>query len=350
MRAKSSKAKKLRILRVSVICFIIVVVVIIFAIYKMSLGRIFPVTANKQFVSINSGETYSGLIDKLTAQDKVNFPFVLKAYRKLFIQSQLKAGVYEIYYGMTVKEVFDLMSDADNARMNKIMLIDGTTSKQLLERLRKDPNVVKTVVTLPEADMMRLLDIPYKNLEGLLAPSTYFFIKGEVDKKIILYLYHRQMETLEREWQTRSDGLPYKNKYEALVMASIVKKETSLDRELKQVSGVFTRRLKLGMRLQTDPTVIYGMGDLYQGKITKQDLRTPTAYNTYTIAGLPPTPIAFPDAKSINAVMHPDDSKNIYFVATGNGGHKFSENLEDHNQAVQEYLSVLRSKKDGATP
>ncbi|MBF7684595.1 endolytic transglycosylase MltG [Acinetobacter sp. B10A] len=348
--ALKKNAKKPIMGRILMVCFILATILMIFVVYKMSLGRIYPVTANKQFISINNGETYSGLIDKLAERNKVEFPWVLKAYRKLFIQSQLKAGVYEIHSGMTVKEVFDLMSDADNAQMNKIMVIDGTTSKQLLERLKKDPNVVKTVVNLPESEMMKALDIPYANLEGLLAPDTYFFMKGETDKKIILHLYHRQMDTLEREWQARSHGLPYKNKYEALIMASIVKKETSLDRELTQVSGVFARRLQQGMRLQTDPTVIYGMGDDYNGKITKQNLRTPTAYNTYTITGLPPTPIALPDEKSINAVMHPDDSKNVYFVATGNGGHKFSENLTDHNQAVQEYLSVLRSKKDGVTP
>ncbi|SDB85667.1 endolytic transglycosylase MltG [Acinetobacter boissieri] len=349
-KSLKTKVKKILTARVWLICFIVVAILMSSVIYKMSLGRVYPITANKQFVSINTGETYGGLIDKLAEQNKINFPFVLKLYRKLFIQSQLKAGVYEIHQGMTVKQVFDLMSDADNAQMNKIMVIDGTTSKQLIERLRKDPNVVKTVVNLPEAEMMKALAIPYQNLEGLLAPDTYFFMKGETDKKIILHLYHRQMDTLDHEWQNRAKGLPYKNKYEALIMASIVKRETSLDRELTQVSGVFARRLELGMRLQTDPTVIYGMGERYNGKITKQDLRTPTAYNTYTIAGLPPTPIALPDAKSINAVMHPDDSKNVYFVATGNGGHKFSENLTDHNQAVQDYLSVLRSKKDGATP
>jgi UPF0755 protein len=129
-------------------------------------------------------------------------------------------------------------------------------------------------------------------------------------------------------------------------MASIVEKETSLDRELEQVSGVFVRRLKMGMRLQTDPTVIYGMGVNYQGNITRNDLRTPTAYNTYTNNGLPPTPIALPSQKAIEAAMHPDASNNIYFVATGNGGHKFSASLDEHNRAVQDYLSVLKSKKE----
>ena len=129
-------------------------------------------------------------------------------------------------------------------------------------------------------------------------------------------------------------------------MASIVEKETNVDSELEQVSGVFARRLRIGMRLQTDPTVIYGMGDRYQGNITRQDLRTPTAYNTYTISGLPPTPIALPSQKAIEATLHPDQSDSLYFVATGNGGHTFSATLAEHNRAVQDYLAVLRSKKD----
>ncbi|MBL8320970.1 MAG: endolytic transglycosylase MltG, partial [Acinetobacter sp.] len=174
--------------------------------------------------------------------------------------------------------------------------------------------------------------------------DTYFFAKGESDKKILKDLYLRQMKALDQAWANRAPDLPYKDKYEALIMASIVEKETSLDSELEQVSGVFARRLKLGMRLQTDPTVIYGMGDKYAGNITRQDLRTPTPYNTYTISGLPPTPIALPSKKAIEAAMHPDQSSNIYFVATGNGGHKFTATLQDHNRAVQEYLAVMRSK------
>ena len=153
------------------------------------------------------------------------------------------------------------------------------------------------------------------------------------------------MKILDAAWEKRDANLPYENKYQALIMASIIEKETSVDRELRQVSGVFVRRLKLGMRLQTDPTVIYGMGEQYKGKITREDLRTTTAYNTYRINGLPPTPIALPSKKAIEAAMHPDQSDANYFVATGNGGHKFTSNLQDHNRAVQDYLAVIRAKK-----
>ncbi len=223
-------------------------------------------------------------------------------------------------------------------------MIEGTTFKQLLENLKKDQLVTHTITHLPEQQLLKELNIPYSHPEGLFSPDTYFFAKGETDRKILTHLYTRQMKALDEAWQNRASGLPYKDKYEALIMASIIEKETSIDSELQQVSGVFVRRLKMGMRLQTDPTVIYGMGDNYKGNITRKDLRTPTPYNTYTISGLPPTPIALPSKKAIEAAMHPDNSNNIYFVATGNGGHKFSASLEEHNRAVQQYLSVLRAK------
>jgi len=254
-----------------------------------SLFKAYPVEGKKQMLAIGAGDTYSGFIDRLA-------------------------------------------------------IIEGTTFKQLIDALKKDHLVTHEISNLPYAQILAALEIPYDHPEGLFAPDTYFFAKGESDKKILKDLYLRQMKALDQAWENRAPDLPYKDKYEALIMASIVEKETSLDSELEQVSGVFARRLKLGMRLQTDPTVIYGMGDKYAGNITRQDLRTPTPYNTYTISGLPPTPIALPSKKAIEAAMHPDQSSNIYFVATGNGGHKFTATLQDHNRAVQEYLAVMRSK------
>jgi UPF0755 protein len=248
--------------------------------------------------------------------------------------------------GMTIRQVMDMVANSENAQMNRILVIEGTTFKQLIELLKKDDLVTKEVLNLPQDQMLQALNIPFNHPEGLFAPDTYFFAKGETDKKILTDLYNRQMKSLDAAWANRASDLPYKDKYQALIMASIVEKETSLDRELEQVAGVFVRRLKMGMRLQTDPTVIYGMGDNYKGNITRTDLRTPTAYNTYTNSGLPPTPIALPSQKAIEAAMHPDASNNIYFVATGNGGHKFTASLDEHNRAVQDYLSVLKSKKE----
>ncbi|KGT48149.1 MULTISPECIES: endolytic transglycosylase MltG [Acinetobacter] len=317
---------------------------ILAVILKSGLFKDYPVKGQKEMLAISAGDTYSGFIDRLAKEGHVSFPILLKVYQRLIIHDTLKAGVYEIHDGMSVREVLQMISNSENAQMNRILVIEGTTFKQLIESLKKDELVTKEVVNLPTDQLLKELNIPFNHPEGLFAPNTYFFAKGETDRKILTDLYRHQMQALDEAWNNRASDLPYQNKYEALIMASIIEKETSLDSELQQVSGVFVRRLKIGMRLQTDPTVIYGMGDKYKGNITRQDLRTPTPYNTYTMAGLPPTPIALPSKKAIEAAMHPDNSQNIYFVATGNGGHKFSSNLQDHNRAVQEYLSVLRSK------
>ena len=318
----------------------------IMAMIGLSLFKAYPVNNAVQLLTIKKGDTYSGWIDQQVQQGKINFAPILKLYQKFFIQSSLKAGVYEVPQGMRIYQVLSMLSDAQNAQMNRILVIEGTNFKQLLKTLKDDPLVTNEVADLPYPALLKALDIPYQHPEGLFAPDTYFFAKGETDTKILKDLYQRQMKNLSQAWENRDDSVPYADPYQALIMASIVEKETNVDSELTQVSGVFARRLKIGMRLQTDPTVIYGMGERYQGNITRQDLRTPTPYNTYTIDGLPPTPIALPSQKAIEATLHPDRSDNLYFVATGNGGHKFSRTLAEHNQAVQEYLAVLRSNKE----
>ena len=343
---KTNTVPSMRALKGGII-FILGLLLVLGVILWSSLFRDYPVEGQKQLLAINEGDTYSRFIDRLAEDDHVNFPIVLKLYQRVMIHDSMKKGVYEVRQGMSVRQVMEMIANAENAQMNRILVIEGTTFKQLIDALKKDELVTKEVSHLPYDQMLKALNIPFAHPEGLFAPNTYFFAKGETDRKILTDLYQRQMKALDDAWNNRAADLPYKNKYEALIMASIIEKETNVDAELQQVSGVFVRRLKLGMRLQTDPTVIYGMGDKYQGNITRQDLRTPTPYNTYTMSGLPPTPIALPGQKAIQAAMHPDQSDNIYFVATGNGGHKFSTNLQDHNRAVQEYLNVLRMKKSG---
>ncbi|OAL81493.1 hypothetical protein AY606_01800 [Acinetobacter sp. SFB] len=341
-KKKARKAFPLKGLIILFLGFVVMASVILWS----SLFKAYPVQGQKQMLAIGTGDTYSGFIDRLAKEDKVSFPIILKLYQKIMIHDTMKAGVYEVRQGMTIRQVMDMVANSENAQMNRILVIEGTTFKQLVELLKKDDLVTKEVLNLPQEQMLQALNIPFTHPEGLFAPDTYFFAKGETDKKILTDLYNRQMKSLDAAWTNRASDLPYKDKYEALIMASIVEKETSLDRELEQVSGVFVRRLKMGMRLQTDPTVIYGMGDNYKGNITRTDLRTPTSYNTYTNNGLPPTPIALPSQKAIEAAMHPDASNNIYFVATGNGGHKFTASLDEHNRAVQDYLSVLKSKQE----
>ena len=344
-KSKTKAKPKARFPIKKILIALMILVLGIFAVLSLSLFKNYPVENKKQVLVISAGDTYSRFIDQLAQKNQVHFPIVLKLYQKFMIHDSLKAGVYEISQGMSIRQVLALLSNAENAQMNRILVIEGTTFKQLLQTLKKNEHVTKTILDLPHEQILKQLNIPHNHPEGLFAPDTYFFAKGETDKKILTDLYKRQMKSLDDAWAGKAANLPYKDKYQALIMASIIEKETSLDSELEQVSGVFVRRLKIGMRLQTDPTVIYGMGDSYNGNITRNDLRTPTAYNTYTIDGLPPTPIALPSKKAIEAAMHPDDAKNIYFVATGNGGHKFTASLAERNRAVQDYLTVLRAKK-----
>ncbi|KAA8734365.1 endolytic transglycosylase MltG [Acinetobacter qingfengensis] len=325
---------------------VIVFVLIVSWILSQSLLQTFPIKGKSQWLSVEKGQNYSAFIGKLEKQG-IKFPVILKLYQKLFIHDSMKAGVYEIHQGMSVRQVLIMVSDADNAHMNRIQVIEGTTFKQLKQRLKNDANVKNTILNLSDQQIMQQLGANNTHPEGLFAPNTYFFAKGETDLNILKRLYERQTDILDQAWQKKAANLPYENKYQALIMASIIEKETAVEAERKKVAGVFVRRLQTGMRLQTDPTVIYGMGDKYRGNISRENLRTPTAYNTYTINGLPPTPIALPSQRSIEAALHPDQSNNLYFVATGNGGHQFSATLEQHNQAVQQYLKVLKEKRQG---
>ena len=313
---------------------------------SQSLWKDYPTDKKVQMLSIEKGQTYSKFIDQLDDNDQVKFPIVLKLYQRLVIKDTMKAGVYEVHQGDSIASVLSMVSNAENAQMSRILVIEGTTFKQLKQQLKNNQYVKNTVLDQSDAEILKVIGATESHPEGLFAPDTYFYAKGETDITILKDLYQRQQKILAEEWAKRSADLPYDNAYEALIMASIVEKETSIDAELEQVSGVFVRRLNIGMRLQTDPTVIYGMGDRYKGNIRRSDLTTPTPYNTYTINGLPPTPIALPSQKSIHAALHPDDGKAIYFVATGDGGHKFSNTLDEHNQAVKAYLAELRKKRN----
>ena len=315
------------------------------------LWREIPMRGASQMLSIKQGQTYSGLIAELNGKGQLRLPVVAKIYQRLFIHDSLKAGVYEVEKGTSVQQLLQMLSDGKLAQMNRILVVEGTTFGQLRQRLANDPNVTQTLSGLDQQQLLKKLEINQTHPEGWFAPDTYYFAKGETDATILKHLYRTQKKIVDQAWQKRASNLPYKNAYEALIMASIVERETGVPSERQQVAGVFVRRLQQGMRLQTDPTVIYGMGENYTGNIRRQDLLTPTPYNTYTINGLPPTPIALPSKASIEAALHPAPGKSVYFVATGTGGHVFSETLAQHNQAVANYLKVIRQNRAaGATP
>jgi UPF0755 protein len=227
--------------------------------------------------------------------------------------------------------------------LHQVTLVEGWSFRQIMAALDEQAELTHLLKNKSASERLQQLNLPISALEGWFYPDTYIFSKGTSDLEILLQAYKKMRQTLDELWQTREADLPYRNDYEALIMASIVEKETGSAAERDRIAGVFVRRLRLGMRLQTDPTVIYGMGDAYVGKIGSRDLRRATDYNTYVIPGLPPTPIASPGRASLMAALHPDKSKALYFVAKGDGTSEFSDTLSEHQRAVTRYQLQRRS-------
>lgn len=251
-------------------------------------------------------------------------------------ESRLKAGSYEVEEGITAWGLLKKLTRGDVSQ-GELMLPEGWSFRQFRKRMNAHPDLVHETQNMSEADIMRLLGVPAPVLEGLLFPDTYLFNRQSRDIDLLRRAYRIMLTRLEAEWKERAPNLPYRTPYEALIMASIVEKETSRATDRGLVAAVFVNRLRRGMRLQTDPTVIYGMGERFDGNIRKADLQTDTPYNTYTRNGLPPTPISMPSLASLQAALHPAESDALYFVARGDGSSQFSRTLEEHNRAVNRY-------------
>lgn len=263
------------------------------------------------------------------------FQVLLKAKPEL---SQFKAGTYRLTKGMTLQDVLLLIKSGKEAQFS-IRFIEGSRLKDWQAIFEQAPQLAAVAHTMDSDKLREEIGIKpeISNLEGWFAPDTYHYTAGTTDVAILKRAYQQMEKTLEEEWIKRDSDLPYKSAYEMLIMASIIEKETGIDAERTKVASVFVNRLKTNMRLQTDPTVIYGLGDKYRGTIYRSDLNGYTPYNTYQIDGLPPTPIAMPGVASIRAAAHPADTRYLYFVADGTGGHKFSTTLNEHNKAVAQY-------------
>lgn len=246
---------------------------------------------------------------------------------------QLKAGAYELVRGDTPRQIIQKLIRGEVAK-RKFTLVEGWTLKQLLGAIAQEPDIQATDLNT----LKQHLNIPYESAEGLFFPETYLFMPGDQDIQVLRQAYERSQKILQEKWQNRDPQLPLKTPYEALILASIIEKESSLGSDRQRIAGVFINRLRKNMLLQTDPTVIYGMGDRYQGKIRKRDLQTDTPWNTYTRRGLPPTPIAMPSLASLEAVLHPEVHSFLYFVAKGDGTSVFASNLKEHQQNVRKYI------------
>lgn len=290
-----------------------------------------------QEITIKQNSSLRSIAKQLVAQGviKTEWPFVLLA-KVLNKAPYLQAGDYTLNKNVNPYQLL-LSLNHGKSTQGGITFIEGKTFKQMRLRLTKNDAIKHTIQTLSDAEVMQLVGKGESHAEGLFFPETFYFDRGTLDTVILKRAYEIMQNKLEKAWQTRANNLPYKSSYEALIMASIIEKETGKASEREMIAGVFINRLRIGMRLQTDPTIIYGMGDDYQGNIRRKDLMKDTPYNTYTRSGLPPTPIAMPGLASIEAALHPADTKALYFVGKGDGSHAFSNSLAEHNRAVVKY-------------
>lgn len=278
--------------------------------------------------------------EKLITRPRV-FQWLLRIEPEL---ANFKAGTYRLLPGMTVSDMLKLLASGKEAQF-PMRFIEGTRLSDLLAQLRSAPFIQHQLADDSYATVARALGIEDpQQTEGWFYPDTWMYTANTSDVALLKRAHQKMVSTVADVWQHRDKDLPYKTENELVTMASIVEKETALADERENVASVFINRLRTGMRLQTDPTVIYGMGADYSGRLTRKDLETPTAYNTYVINGMPPGPIALPGKASLQAAAHPGKTDYYYFVADGKGGHTFSTSLTNHNKAVQVYIKSLKEK------
>ena len=307
-----------------------------------------------QLLTIERGTTGSKLVALLEQENILEhadlLPWLLKLQPQL---NKVKAGTYSLTGVKTLQDLLDMINSGKEAQFS-VKFIEGKTFKEWRKNLENAPHLKQTLQGKTDKEIMALLDIPavakavyeWNNMEGWLYPDTYNYTPNSTDLELLKRSATRLQKALDKAWNERDENLLLADPYQMLILASIVEKETGIAAERPQVASVFINRLKANMKLQTDPTVIYGMGESYTGNIRKKDLETITPYNTYMIEGLPPTPIAMVSESALQAVAHPAKTDFYYFVADGSGGHKFTRNLNEHNKAVQEYLRWYRIQKN----
>jgi len=290
-----------------------------------------------QEIVIEPKSSLKSIAIQLVNQEVLTEPwrFIILA-KLLHKESYLQAGNYTLNRNVTPYQLL-LSLNHGKATQGSITFIEGRTFAQMRAKLTTNDAIKQTITALSEQEILRLVGSDYSVAEGLFFPDTFYFDRNTSDTVILQRSYDAMHSKLANAWEGRDANLPYKNSYQALIMASIIEKETGKASERHMIAGVFINRLRIGMRLQTDPTVIYGMGSQYRGNIRKKDLLADTPYNTYTRNGLPPTPIAMPGMAAIEAALHPEKTKALYFVGKGDGSHAFSTNLADHNRAVVRY-------------
>ena len=286
---------------------------------------------------VRPGASLSSIARELEVAGVLPYPWALTGLARIrSVDRSIKAGNYEIVAPLTLPQLLDKLTQGDVTQAS-FMIVEGGTFAELKRALRGSADIKNTVLDLPDSELMARLGANGKNPEGLFFPDTYFFAVGTTDFAVLQRAYRALDARLAAAWSQRSPDLPFDSPYQALILASIVEKETGRASDRPLIASVFVNRLRKGMRLQTDPTVIYGMGDKFDGNLRKRDLEADTPWNTYTRDGLPPTPIALVSQASIDAVLTPPTTEYLYFVSRGDGTSQFSSNLVEHNRAVTKF-------------
>lgn len=287
--------------------------------------------------SLKQGSSLKSAASQISKVGGLNNEWLFVALaRGLGKAKQIKPGNYQLEHEVTPLRLLSIISKGQ-VEQGSVTIIEGITFKQLREVLNADPGLRHDSAALSEAEVLKRIEASEKHAEGLFFPDTYNFDKGSSDLIVLKRAYQLMQKQLQENWKKREQGLPFETPYQALILASIVEKETGQPSDRPMIASVFVNRLRKNMRLQTDPTVIYGMGDKFNGNLRKKDLTTDSPYNTYMRNGLTPTPIALPGLAALQAVLHPAPSKALYFVARGDGSSEFSSTLVDHNDAVKRY-------------
>lgn len=307
------------------------------------------VTIDDGIFVIEKGATLYSVATDLQQQDMLRWPMVWVAYGRLMKLQTIQAGEYTLARLESPASLLQRFQTAEHIQY-QVTLVEGRTFRDFVATLHRHEKLRKVIVGETYEEFAEQLDMEPSSLEGSFFPDTYHFVKGDTDRAILLRAHKRMQEIMDTEWQSREADLPYDSPYEALIMASIIEKETGVGGERGEIAGVFVRRLNKRMRLQTDPTVIYGLGANYDGNLRRADLKNPTPYNTYTIFGLPPTPIAMPGREAIYAALHPAPGDTLYFVAKGDGSHYFSTTLAEHEAAVRRFQKKRRSDYRSSPP
>ena len=320
----------------SILAAILGVAILVFQLLSFQHGNI-ALPQQPTIFLIKSGSNIKSIAQDLSMQKIIDDPWLFILLAKVKgVETRVRAGEYEIKTEMTPEELLEKFTQG-SAIQYSLTVIEGWSFRQMLAAIADDPIIEYTLGDKSDEEIMDLLGYPGEHPEGLFFPDTYRFPKGTSDVDFLRRAYQVMQKHLVREWSQRDSGLPLQSSYDALILASIIEKETGAGFERPLISGVFIQRLKKKMRLQTDPTIIYGLGENFDGDIRFRDLKKDTPYNTYLHAGLTPTPIALPGLDAIRAALHPAKTEALYFVSKGDGTHHFSATLEEHNSAVKRY-------------